>query len=568
MINDEIASVLERMAAYIELIDESKTAFFRVRAYKRAAEIIYSLSVDLADPKFVKSPQLLIAMEGIGPAIANHIVEYLKTGKISEYELLKASSPLKLEELIQIQGLGTKKVKKLYQALGIVDLATLKEAATQNKIATLDGFGQKSQQNILEGIEFMIINKDKKLLSEVETIVQNYMKYMQNDTNLISIDALGSYRRKKEVVGDIDFLTISKSQPYTVNHFCNYDQIEKILSQGETKASVWLKQKIQIDMRIVDQDSYGAAMQYFTGSKEHNVKLRNIAIDKGYKLSEYGLFDRATDKLIEGKSEEKIYQLLDLDFVVPELRENRGEVESALKHNLPTLIDMTDIKGDLHTHTTWSDGVNSPEQMILTAIDLGYKYYGISDHAGNLPIANALQSDRIEEYITDITTLKNKYHDKIAIYIGAEVEINKDGEYEIKDKYLAQLDYVIGAIHLNTKMTPDQMTARIIKAINHPKTTFLAHPTGRLIGKRPGYDFDHEAIFEACARQNVAIEINSNPNRLDLPDNLVKSAIAKHVKILINTDAHEISELCYVQFGINVARRGWVQKKDLYYPAN
>lgn len=566
MINDEIATIFDRMSSYIELLDQSKTAFFKVRAYKKASEVIATLSVDLADPKFTQSPQLLIAMEGIGKTIATQIIEYVKTGVIQEYELLKAQSPLKLEELLQIQGLGTKKVQKLYRELNITDIDSLKLAADQNKIAQLPGFGDKSQQNIIESIQFMIVNKDKKLLADVEPIVIDYKSYMQKDVNLIKFEPLGSYRRKKEVVGDLDFLAISKSHTQTIAHFCKYPHVEKILSQGPTKASVWLKQKIQVDVRIVEADIAGATKQYFTGSKEHNVKLRNIAIDRGYKLSEYGLFDRTTNELIEAKSESKIYNLLGMQYIEPELRENRGEIESAIKKTLPQLITLDDIRGDMHTHTTWSDGTQSPIQMIQRAMELNYQYYGFSDHIGNLPIANAIKQDRFDKYLTELIAIKNHYHNKIKIYIGGEVEINKDGDYEIEDKYLSQLDYVIGAIHINTKMTSDQMTNRLLKAIKHPKTTFLAHLTGRLINKRPGYDFDHQTIFAECAKRNVAIEINSNPSRLDLPDNLVKSAIDKNVKIIINTDAHSAQELDNIQYGLNVARRGWVTKTDLYMP--
>ncbi len=541
---------------------EDKNAFFKSRAYRKAAEVINSLSVDLADEKFIKNPQLLVAMEGIGKVTAANIVEYLLEGKITDYEELKKSSPVELEGLLQIQGIGPKKILKLYKTLGIKNISDLQKAADENKIATLEGFGKKSQDNILESIKFAITNKDKKPYYQIEPLVEDYLNYLKGDKNIIKVEALGSFRRKKEQIGDMDFLVSTKEPDLTRDFFTKYKEVDKILGSGDTKSSVWLKQKVQADMRIVPIDSYGAAMQYFTGSKDHNVKLRNIAISKGYKLSEYGLFDRKTDDLIEGKSEEKIYQTLVSRFIPPVLRENNGEIESAIKNELPTLITLDDIKGDLHTHTTWSDANNTIEEMVLAAKSKGYKYIGISDHFGAPPVANPIPQSQFNDYLSDIREIEQKV-DGIKIYAGAEVDIDRDGTFKYDEKLLSKLDYVIVSIHMSTKMTIDEMTKRIEVAVKNPLTKFIAHPTGRLIGQRPGYEFDYEYIFKLCKEYDVALEINAHPQRLDLNENLVRLAISLGCSIAINTDAHSVSDLDLMKYGINIAQRGWMEPKDL-----
>ena len=438
----------------------------------------------------------------------------------------------------------------------------MQKAADENKIATLEGFGKKSQDNILESIKFAITNKDKKPYYQIEPLVEDYLNYLKGDKNIIKVEALGSFRRKKEQIGDMDFLVSTKEPDLTRDFFTKYKEVDKILGSGDTKSSVWLKQKVQADMRIVPIDSYGAAMQYFTGSKDHNVKLRNIAISKGYKLSEYGLFDRKTDDLIEGKSEEKIYQTLVSRFIPPVLRENNGEIESAIKNELPTLITLDDIKGDLHTHTTWSDANNTIEEMVLAAKSKGYKYIGISDHFGAPPVANPIPQSQFNDYLSDIREIEQKV-DGIKIYAGAEVDIDRDGTFKYDEKLLSKLDYVIVSIHMSTKMTIDEMTKRIEVAVKNPLTKFIAHPTGRLIGQRPGYEFDYEYIFKLCKEYDVALEINAHPQRLDLNENLVRLAISLGCSIAINTDAHSVSDLDLMKYGINIAQRGWMEPKDL-----
>lgn len=564
MINQEIADIFDKMASYIDLMG-GKNAFFKSRAFRKASEVVASLPIDLDDEKFVKHPQMLVAMEGIGTSIANHIVEYIQNRRIEDYERFKKECPVDLEGLLQVQGLGPKKILKLYKTLDVKNLEELKEAAETGKIAQLDGFGEKSQQNILESISFAITNKDRKPYFLVEPIVNGYIEYMKTDPNLVKIEALGSFRRRKDMIGDIDFLVISLNSEKTMEYFRNYSQVDKVLGSGDTKSSVWLKSKIQADIRVVPENSWGAASQYFTGNKDHNVKLRNIAISKGYKLSEYSLSDRKTNEIIESKSEKHIYEKIGLEYVIPELRENNGEVELAVKKNLPKVIELSDITGDLHTHTQYSDGNNSILEMVNAAKTKGYEYIGISDHLG-LAIAGGIPKENFKKYLTDIRNADSEI-DGIKIYAGAECEVNKDGEYAYPEEFLAELDYVIAGVHLGTKMDPDSMTKRLENVIKNPLTKIIAHPTGRILGQRPSYEYDYEYIFELCAKQNVILEINSDPHRLDLNDKLVRTALRFNCKIAINTDAHSIEGLDNMRYGVNIAKRGWLTKNNLFKPS-
>jgi|688.fasta_scaffold00232_23 DNA polymerase (family 10) len=563
MINDQLAEIFTKMAAYCEMSKE-KNAFFRSRAFKKAAEVLDKLPFDLSEPQW-HDEKKLVELEGIGKGIAKHIVEYIELGKIPDYENMKAESPVDLEELLKVQGIGPKTILKLYKELGVTNLETLKKAAEEDKISNLEGFGPKKQQNIIESIQFAIRNKDRIPYFVAEQHIKILLEYLQKDENLIKAEAVGSYRRKAETIGDIDILACSKKPEATAKHFTSYPEVEKVFGSGETKSSIWLKAKIQADLRIIDDDCFGSALQYFTGSKDHNVKLRKIAIDKGYKLSEYGLFERKTEKLIESKNEEKIYKIIINNYIEPELRENSGEIELAIENKLPNLITEKDIEGDFHLHSTNSDGINTIEEMANAAIERGYKAIGISDHFGALRIANAIDESEFRKYITDIRTTDEKISG-IKIFASGEVEINKDGELDFNHDLLKELDYVIGSVHLSTKMSRSEMTARIIKALKDPLIKILAHPTGRLIGQRPGFEFDYEEVFKVAKEEGVALEINCHPMRLDLPWDLVQLAQKIGCKIILNTDSHSINELKNLKYGINIARKGWLEKENLWNP--
>jgi len=380
---------------------------------------------------------------------------------------------------------------------------------------------------------------------------------MGKDNNLDRIEVAGSYRRRQETVGDIDILVHSSDPEKTMDHFTSYDQVEKVLGHGDTKSSIWLRAKLQVDIRVVPEKSFGAALQYFTGNVDHNVKLRSIAISKGYKLSEYG-----EGKRVAGSREVEIYEKLGLQYPVPELRQDSGEIEAAIRNQLPELIELKDIKGDLQMHTTHSDGVNTIEEMALKAKSMGYEYIGITDHFGKLYVANAIEEKEFDDYLKDIHKADDKI-DGIKIFASGEVEIGKDGELEFNKKKLQQLDYVIAAVHFSTKMPQEDMTKRLLTAIRDPLTNIIAHPTGRIIGQRPGFEFDYEKVFMAAKEENVAMEINASPMRIDLNDELARMAKDIGCKLVINTDAHSIEGLDDMHFGVNSARRSWVERNNL-----
>lgn len=575
MINDEIAEIIYKMSIYVEMYDD-KSSFFQSRALKKGANVISEFPYDFADKEWHSDISKLVKIEGIGKSIANYIQEYVLTGKIEEYEKLKRESPIKLEELLHIQGLGPKKIKRLYSELGVCDLESLKEVASKGLIANLSSFGEKSQQNILDNIEFAIVNKDRISIALADNIIKDIVSYLKEDKNIIQIEPAGSYRRRKETVGDIDILMTSKDSEKSIEHFVNYSNVEKILGQGETKASVWLKQKLQCDLRVVDEKSFGAALQYFTGSKEHNISVRKIAVAKGYKLSEYGLFDRKTDEVIESKSEEVLYNKLGLEFIEPELRIGDEEVFASknsflLKHKkisksptllLPNLIELSDIDKDLHVHTTFSDGKNTVEEMAKEAIRLGYKKLGIADHIGNLVIANSIKKDRFNDYINAIRDA-NETIKEIEILASAEVEVDVDGNLDFPNELLEKLDYVVAGVHMSNSMSKEKMTKRLITVLKNPLVKILAHPTGRLIMKRPSYEFDVDEVFKVAKNEGVALEINAHPARLDLNAKLVKRALDIGCKIAIDTDAHSTEQLSLMKYGIDVARAGWLTKDDL-----
>ncbi len=565
MVNQQLSEIFNNMSAYCEMSDD-KNAFFRARAFRKASEIIEKFPFDFAQPEWFEDLERMKKLEGIGQRIAEHIKEYVETGKIKDYENMKKESPVKLEELLKVQGVGPKTILKLYKQLGVTNIETLKSAAESGKIAELEGFGPKKEQNIIESIKFAITNKDRVSIARVEEHVDSLVKYLKPDKNILRLEVGGSFRRRKETIGDIDILISSKDPKASIDHFVKYPEIEKILGQGDTKSSIWLKSHLQIDIRVLPLKSFGAALQYFTGNKEHNVKLRNIAIAQNYKLSEYGLFERLKNdqegKMFESDDEAKIYKRLGLQYIIPELREDQGELEAAKKNQLPNVISIKNIKGDFQMHTTNSDGGNSIEEMALKCKSLGYKYMGITDHFGKLKIANAIDVSEFPKYLEDIRKADKKV-DGIKIYASGEIEIDKDGDLEFPEELLKELDYVIASVHFSTKMDKKQMTERIIKALKNPLTKILAHPTGRLIGQRPGFEFDYREVFKVAREERVALEINAHPARLDLNDYLTKLAVDLGCKIVINTDSHAVIELNNMKYGIDVARRGWVQEKDL-----
>ncbi len=551
MKNREVAKLLFEMADLLEI----KGVDFKPRAYRKAAMNIESLSIDIEE--LYKKNQLE-KIPGVGKSIAKKISEYLDTGKIKKLEELRDEIPVDIESLSSIEGLGPKMIKVLYEELGVKNIDDLERVAKQGKIRALKGFGLKTEEKIIENIEFARSRHGRFILGyalpEANSIVEQLKPYVDK------ISLAGSIRRRKETIGDMDILAVSSKPKHAMDVFAGLKSVDKILVKGMTKTSVRLNSGIQVDLRIVEEKSFGSALQYFTGSKEHNIELRKIAIKKGYKLNEYGLFNR--EKQIAGKNEEDVYKALGLQWIPPEMRENRGEIEAAMNGNLPKIVDYGDVIGDLHTHTKWSDGANTIEEMVESAIKIGHKFIAITDHAGSLKVARGMDEDKILEQAKKIEKLRKKY-DNIYIFHGVEANIMKDGSIDVDKKILKNLDVVIASIHSAFRLEEKEMTERLIKAIENEYVDIIGHPTARIIMKREAIKIDMEKVLEAAKENNVAMEINSYPERLDLNDVNVKLAVEIGTKVSIGTDSHSKEHLRYYELGTAVARRGWAKKEDV-----
>jgi DNA polymerase (family 10) len=563
MKNQEIAKIFYEIANYLEM----EGVAFKPYAYEKAALTLETLEKDVEEIYKRGGLNALKEIPGVGESIALKIEEYLKTGKIKYYEEFKKKFPINLDELMKVEGMGPKKAKVLYEKLGIKNLKDLEKAAKAHKIAPLFGFGEKTEKNILEGIEFLKRSKGRFLLGDILPKVKEIEQKLKSLKEVERIDVVGSIRRRRETIGDVDFLVISKSPTKVMDFFVSLPGIVKIWGKGTTKSSVRLREGFDMDIRVLQKRSYGAALQYFTGSKEHNIALRKIAIDKGLKLSEYGLFKGP--KMIAGETEEEIYQKLGMDWIPPEMRENQGEIEAALRHRLPKIIGYKDIKGDLHCHIKWKGrdgGANSIEEMAEMAQKMGYEYLGIASHTKFLRIEHGLNERELEQRDKEIDKLNTRYairNTKFRILKGCEANILNDGSIDIKDEALKKLDFVIAGIHSNFKMPKEKMTERIIRAMKNPNVDIISHPTGRLIQRRDEYEIDFDKILKVAKETGTILEINSYPERLDLNDVNIKKAKEMGVKMVINTDAHHVDQMRFVEYGIAQARRGWAEKKDI-----
>jgi len=555
MRNQEIAKIFYEIADYLEM----EGVAFKPYAYQRAAIGLEATEEDVEEIYKKGGLKSLLQIPGVGQSLARAIEEYLKTGKIRHYEELKKKTPIDLQGLIRVEGLGVKRAKILYQKLGIRNLKDLEKAAKAHKIAELFGFGEKTEKNILEGLAFLKRSKGRFLLGEILPAAEEVYSKLKNFKEVEKIDIAGSLRRMRETIGDVDFLATSKNPSRVMDFFVSLPEVVKVWGKGGTKASVRTKNGFDMDIRVVPRKSYGAALQYFTGSKEHNIITRRIAMGKGLKLSEYGLFKR--NKMIAAETEEEIYKALGMDWMPPELRENQGEIEAALKHHLPDLVGHKDIKGDLHTHSDWNGGDHPIKEMAQSAIEMGYEYLGISDHTKFLKIEHGLDERKLIRRNQEIDKLNKKLG--IRILKGAETNILKDGSVDIKDEVLAKMDYVIAGIHSNMKIGKTEMTARMIKAMRNKNVDIISHPTGRLLQKRDEYQIDFAEILKIARETGTILEINAFPDRLDLKDQNIRRAKESGVKMVINTDAHNKNQLRLMNFGIAQARRGWAEKKDV-----
>ena len=555
MKNEKIAKILFEIGEYLELDNIP----FKPRAYQMAALSIDNLEEDIQGIYNEKGIKGVLEIQGVGKGIALKIEEYLKTGKIKYLEELKRRKTIDVKNLLKVEGLGPKRISFLNKELGITNILELKQAIKKNKLKELKGFGEKSQQNILESIAFVETSGLRYMLSEVQKDVSMILEKFKRLKEVEKIEVAGSYRRKKETIGDVDILIASSKPKKIMDEFTSFEGVSRVWGKGKTKTSLRMEKGFNIDLRVVPLGSFGSALQYFTGSKEHNVALRRLAILKGYKLNEYGLFKEGVLKA--GKDEAGIYKKLGLQFIPPELRENRGEIEAGLKRKIPKLIELKDIRGDFHTHSNFAGTLISMEEIVLKAIQKGYEYIGISDHTKALKIENGLDEKGLALQAKEIEKLNKKYRE-IRIFHGAEVNILKDGSLDIKNSALKELDFVNIGVHANFKMKKEEMTERVLKAMSNPYVTCLVHPTGRIVNKREAYDIDLEKIFEFANLRKILLEVSSS-HRLDLNDYNIKKAKEKGCKFLINTDTHMLKHMDRMKYGIYQARRGWLTKKDV-----
>ena len=557
MKNHEVADLLRNIAQLLEIKGE---LVFKIRAYEKAALVIDNLDDDIEE---VWKQGKLDDLPGIGESLTKKIGEFLETGKLEYYENLKKEVPVNMEELGRVPGLGPKTIMKLYKQLGVKNLKGLEKAARQKKIENIEGLGKTIEENILKSVEFAKTSGKRFLLGTALDIAEEVKDRLKKLNFVNKVEVAGSLRRRKETIGDIDILATAKNPSKVIDFFIKMNDVEQVLAQGPTKSSVRLREGIQADLRVLPEKIYGAALLYFTGSKQHNIMLRKIAIKKGMKISEYGVFDKKTNKLLAGKTEEECYKKLGLRYIEPEIREDEGEIEASFKNKLPKLINYGELKGDLQMHTKWSDGNNTIIEMAEAAKKLGHEYICITDHIGEtFKIANSMDEKRIKKQKKEIDEI-NKKIKNITLLQGGEVNIKDDGSLDLRDNVLKQLDIVLASIHSGFKNPKEKMTARIIKAMENEHVDIIAHPTGRLLNQRPAYEMDFENILEKARQTNTILEINAYPERLDLNDVHVKSAIKSKVKLSIGTDAHEVNELRYYRLGIATARRGWAEKKDI-----
>jgi DNA polymerase (family X) len=552
------SDIVENFNKVADLLEIKGANPFRVRAYRNAARTIGSLSKSVAD--LIAEDRPLTDFSGIGKDLAEKIEEIVKTGTLSQLKGLEKDLSPGLHDLLRIPGLGPKKVKTLYEELGIDDLPSLKKAARDQKIRDLEGFGARTEASILAEIERHSWGKLRTKWVIAEEIARSYVDYLQKDNSVKDITVAGSYRRGQETVGDLDILVTVKRGSDIMAHFVNYEDVDRIISRGETRSSVVLRTGLQVDLRAVPQVAYGAALHYFTGSKAHNIAVRKLGQKKSLKINEYGVFKN--DERRAGKTEKDVFKQVDLPYIEPELREDRGEIQAAQKNRLPDLIELADIRGDLHVHTNETDGRDTLEDMVSAAQEKEYAYLAISNHSQHVGIARGLDRKRLARQIEKIDRLNTK-NGNFVILKAIEVDILKDGSLDLPDDILKELDVVIGAVHSDFRLSRQKQTERILRAMDNPVFNILAHPSGRLINAREPYEVDLERLIEAAAEHGCFMELNAHPDRLDLNDVFCKTAKDLGVKIAVSTDAHSVDSLDHMRLGIHQARRGWLEADDV-----
>lgn len=560
--NKELASLFSKIALYLEIDDVP----FKPQAYERAADALEALSDSVEHIYKEQGAKGLDEIPGVGKGMVAKIEEYIETGKIQEYEQLRKKTPVDIDELTRIEGVGPKMVRDLYKHLKIKTLADLEKAAKAGKVRELPGFGEKTEQNILQGIEFVKTSSGRWLLGDIYPFVEELQEKLKESSAIKQVAAAGSIRRMKETIGDVDILVTSSKPEKAVEYFMSIVPYEKVWGKGSTKVSVRTRQGFDIDMRVLPEDVFGAGLQYFTGSKEHNVKLRTYAVSKGYKLNEYGLFKG--EKLLACKTEQDVYKALGMAYIEPEMREDQGEIDLALKNKLPKVIPYGSLKGDLQIQTDWTDGKHSIEAMAKEAKKQGLEYIVITDHTRDVAMVGGLDEKKLLLQMEEIDRVQKKVSG-IKILKGAEVNIRKDGSLDIADETLAKLDVVGISVHYNTKMLKGDMTKRIVRAMQNPHADILFHPTGRILLERDEYEVDIEKVIQEARKTGTVLEINAS-KRHDLKDVYIRKAIAVGAKFAIDSDAHTTEHISSLKYGVAQARRGWVEERDVVntYPAD
>jgi DNA polymerase (family 10) len=552
------ASIAETLRHVADLLEIEGANPFRVRAYRRAAQTVEDLPKSAA--KMVAEGKTFVGLPGIGKDLAGKITEIVNTGRLGALAEIEARTPTTLSALTAIPGLGPKRVHQLHEALGIRTFRDLERAAKARKIRELRGFTAKTEEKILAEIERGKEREQRFKIATAEDFAQTLCDYLQADPSIGRVIVAGSYRRRKETVGDLDILVTCAKGRAAVNRFVSYDEVAKILAKGSTRATVLLRSGLQVDLRVVPARSYGAALHYFTGSKSHNIAIRKLGQARGLKINEYGIF--RDGKRIGGRTEEEVFAAVGLPYIEPELREDRGEIQAAAARQLPKLISLSDIRGDLHVHTKASDGKSSLREMVEAAKARGYEYVAITDHTKHATVARGLDEKRLAKQLDEIDKLSEDLDD-IRILKSSEVDILADGKLDLSDNMLARLDLVVAAVHYKFELDAQKQTDRMLRAMDNKRVNILAHPTGRLLGERPGYPLDLERVIEGAKDRGVALELNAHPSRLDLDEIHCKLAKELGAKLVISTDAHSTFGLDTMRFGIGQARRAWLERKDV-----